>query len=42
LGEKSAEEGFAGAKTLWERLRRKKKVAQAAKTVAALPDNQAL
>jgi hypothetical protein len=42
LGEKAGEQGFEQAKTLWDKLRRKKNVEQVAQTVAALPDNQAL
>jgi hypothetical protein len=42
LGEKTGEQGFEQAKTLWDKLRRKKNVEQVAQTVAALPDNQAL
>jgi hypothetical protein len=42
LGEKAGEQGFEQAKALWDKLRHKKNVEQVARTVAALPDNQAL
>ena len=38
LGEKTGEQGFEQAKTLWDKLRHKKNVEQVAQT-AALPDN---
>ena len=42
LGEQFSETAWESAKALWEKLRRKEKVAQVAETAAALPENEGL